>query len=68
LHQEESVIQVTRLNGTMFYLNAELIQTVESTPDTVITLVDYSKFVVRETPDEIIQRCLEYRRSIHRSI
>lgn len=61
------MIQVTRLNGTVFYLNAELIQTVEGTPDTVITLIDRSKFVVRENPDEVVRRCLEYRRSIQRS-
>ena len=58
------MIQVTRLNGSSFYINAELIQSVEGTPDTVITLLDRSKMIVRESPEEVVQRCLAYRRSI----
>jgi flagellar protein FlbD len=56
------VIAVTRLNGTKYYINAELIRTVEETPDTVITLVNESKTVVREKADQIVERVIEYRR------
>jgi flagellar protein FlbD len=58
------VIQVTRFNGTQYYLNAELIQTIESTPDTVITLTDGVKVVVHETADQLIQEIIEYRRKL----
>ena len=57
-----TVISITRLNGSNMYINPELIQTVESTPDTVITLVSNKKFIVKESPQEIAQRFIEYRR------
>jgi flagellar protein FlbD len=56
------VIFVTRPNGSKLYLNPELIQTVEATPDTVITLVSSKKLIVKDTPDEIAARFIEYRR------
>jgi flagellar protein FlbD len=57
-----TVIYITRRNGTKAYINPELIQTVESTPDTVITLVDNNKMIVKDTPQEIAERFIEYRR------
>jgi len=56
------MIYVTRLNGKQFVLNAELIEMVESTPDTVVTLMNGNKYVVSETPDEIIRFITKYRR------
>jgi len=56
------VILLTQTNGTKFYINPELIQTAEATPDTVITLVSNKKLIVRETPQEIAERFIEYRR------
>jgi flagellar protein FlbD len=56
------VIQLTRTNGTQFYLNPELIQTVEKTPDTIITLTNSKKIIVKDTPQEIAERFIEYRR------
>jgi flagellar protein FlbD len=58
------VIQLSRLNGVTFYLNAELIQSIEATPDTVITLTSNDKLVVREPADLVIQRMIEYQRQI----
>ncbi len=60
------MILLTRLNGTEFYLNPELIQTVEKTPDTVITLLNEKKLVVRESPEAIRERYIEYRQQISR--
>jgi flagellar protein FlbD len=57
-----AVISVTRTNGSKIYINAELIQTVESTPDTVITLTSNKKFIVKDTAQEIAERFIEYRR------
>lgn len=56
------MILITRLNGSKMYINPELIQTVESTPDTVITLGSNKKFIVKDSPQEIAQRFIEYRR------
>jgi flagellar protein FlbD len=47
-----------------FYLNADLIQTVEATPDTVVSLTSNAKVVVIETPEEIIALIREWRTSI----
>ncbi len=56
------MIRVSRLNGKEFVINAELIETIDESPDTVITLVQGHKFVVRESFDEVIQRVIDYRR------
>ena len=58
------MIWVTRLNGTEIVVNADLIETVESTPDTVVTLVDGKKYVVHEPAAEIVRRIQNYRASI----
>jgi flagellar protein FlbD len=58
------VVPVTRLNGSRFFVNAELIKFVEATPDTVVTLIDGNKLVVRETPQVVVQAVIEYRRQV----
>jgi flagellar protein FlbD len=59
------MIKVTRLDGEPFLLNAELIRFVESRPDTFISLVGGERVVVREPPDEVLRRCLDYQRVKH---
>lgn len=59
------MIRVTRLDHSEMVLNAELIETVEATPDTVISLVNGKKLVVSEGVEEIIRRVLEYRRYVY---
>jgi flagellar protein FlbD len=59
------VIQLTRLNGQPIMVNADLIESVEPTPDTVITLVSGNKLIVRDTMDEIQQRIIEFKRKIY---
>jgi len=58
------LIKLTRLDGQPFVLNAELIRTVEATPDTVVTLVDGSRVIVAETPAELVRRVIAYRQAI----
>ena len=58
------MIYVTRLNHTSVVLNADLIEYVETTPDTVISLTTGQKLMVRETAEEIIARVVHYRRAI----
>ncbi|MDQ1520123.1 MAG: flagellar protein FlbD [Actinomycetota bacterium] len=58
------MITVTRLNGGAFALNPDLIERVEATPDTVITLVDGAKYVVREPLADIILSVREAKAAI----
>jgi len=57
------MIKLTRLNGDEFVVNAELIQFVESRPDTYVTLTSDQRFIVRETVDEVIRRSIDYSRA-----
>ena len=58
------MIQLTRLNKELLVVNSDLIKFVERAPHTVLTLVTGEKLVVRETPDEILQRIISFRQSI----
>jgi flagellar protein FlbD len=58
------VIRLTRLNGSSIALNSDLIKFVENAPDTVITLVNGEKMIVLETTVEVIQRVVDFRRSV----
>jgi flagellar protein FlbD len=58
------MIHVTRLNQSSIVLNCDLIEQIESTPDTVITLTNNQKLTVLETSEEIVERIRLYRRSI----
>ncbi len=57
------MIRLTQFAGQEFLLNAELIRSVEARPDTYITLVNGERVIVRESPDVVLQRVLEYQRS-----
>ena len=59
------MILVTRFNGSKFYINAELIQTVEETPSTVITLVDHTRLVVADSAAVIVEKIIEYRQKLY---
>ena len=58
------MIRVTRLNGERFALNPDLIERVEGHPDTVAFLVDGTKYVVKETVDDVLREIREYRAGI----
>ena len=58
------MIQLTRLNNVRLAVNCDLIKYVEEAPDTVITLLNGEKLVVRETADQVIERMREFRRSL----
>jgi flagellar protein FlbD len=55
------VIIVTRLNGAQFGVNPDLLQRVDSAPDTILTLIDGTKYIVRESMAEVIARVNEHR-------
>jgi flagellar protein FlbD len=58
------MIPVTKFNRSTVYINATLVETVESTPDTLITLVNGKKLIVRETVEEVLKRVEEYYRRV----
>lgn len=55
------MIVVTRLNGPKFAVNPDLLQRIESTPDTILTLIDGTKYIVAESMEEITALVVEYR-------
>jgi flagellar protein FlbD len=58
------MVRLTRINHLPIILNSDLIEHIESTPDTVITLTSGQKVVVLENTEEIIGRILEFRRAV----
>jgi flagellar protein FlbD len=58
------VILVTRINGAVFALNPDLVERAECTPDTVVTLVDGTKYVIAESVPEFIDSVRHYRVSL----
>lgn len=58
------MIQLTRLNSHPVAVNSDLIKFVEQSPDTVITLVNGEKILVRETADQVLKRIIEFRRCV----
>ena len=55
------MILLTRLNKTEYYLNSDLIETVEAMPDTTITTLNGKKLVVLESVDEIMEKILAFK-------
>ena len=58
------MITLTRLSGSVFALNADLIERIDATPDTVVTLVDGKKYVVTETLEEVVDAVRRHRGEI----
>jgi flagellar protein FlbD len=58
------MIQLTRINQLPLILNSDLIEHIEATPDTVISLTTGQKMIVLETPAEIIDRVVHFRQRV----
>ena len=58
------MIELHSLTGKKFTLNSELIKSLETVPDTVITLTSSEKLLVTESPEEIVARIVEFRRKV----
>lgn len=61
------MISLTRLNGHPLMLNCDLIESVEATPDTVVTLTSGNKLIVRDTMEEVQSKIIAFKRKIHAS-
>jgi flagellar protein FlbD len=58
------MIQLTRLNNSPLIVNSDLIKFVEQSPDTVITLLNGEKILVRETAAKVVERIVGFRRAV----
>jgi len=58
------MILVHRLKGEPMFINCDLIESIESTPDTIVTMVDGRRLVVGESPQDVIDRVREHRAAI----
>ena len=58
------MIQLTRLNNSPLIVNSDLIKFVEQSPDTVLTLINGEKILVRETAEKVVERILRFRRAV----
>lgn len=58
------MIQLTRLNGQPLIINSDMIKLIENAPDTVISLVNGEKFVVREPGEQVLERIVQFRRRV----
>ena len=62
------MINLTRLNGTEIVVNADVVESLEATPDTVLSLTSGQKLAVRETIDEVIEKVVRYQQQVHASL
>ncbi|MEX2213107.1 MAG: flagellar FlbD family protein [Phycisphaeraceae bacterium] len=60
------MITVTRLNGQKFVINAELIRTVESNPDTTVRLINGDQFIVKESMEDVVKLAIQYGQSLRK--
>lgn len=62
------MVSVKRLNGQEFVINCDLIETMESTPDTVITLTNGKKYMVQDKLKDIIKKIILYKQMCNQNI
>ncbi len=62
------MIDLTRLDGTLFVLNCDLIETIENIPETKLTLTNGKYFLVQEKREDIVQRVIQYKQTIFQNI
>ncbi len=58
------MIQVTRLNGDKYWVNPHQIETIECKPDVTLQMLSGRSFIIKETPEDIIEKILAYRKKI----
>jgi flagellar protein FlbD len=62
------MVPLSRLNGEKFVLNADFIEMIEETPDTVVTLTSGKKMMVKDRLDDVVKRVVEYKRLCNQTI
>jgi len=61
------MIRLTKINGQEFFINSDLMEFIESTPDTIITLTTGKKIIVKETAEEVIEKIIEFKSRVLRN-
>jgi len=62
------MIALKKMNGQEFVLNADLIESLESTPDTLVTLTSGKKIMVRNSLEDIVRKAVKYKQLTHQSL
>lgn len=62
------MIELTKINDVKFTVNAEIIEFVEETPDTVISLTTGKKIIVKESRQEVMDLVISYKRAIYNTV
>lgn len=65
---EEKMIELTKFNDSKITVNAEIIESIEETPDTVITLTTGKKLIVKESRQDVVERVISYKKAIYSNI
>ena len=55
------MVKLTKINGQEFFINSDLMEFIESTPDTIISLTTGKKIIVKESAEEVIQKIIDYK-------
>ena len=63
-----NMIELTRINGIKFSVNADLIEVIETTPDTVVTLTTGRKLIIKESRQEVKNIVLSYKRDVYANL
>jgi len=70
IEEERTMIKLTKFNSDgkkgEFILNAEIIETMEETPDTVITLTNGKKLIVQDRMEDIVRKVMVYKRALYK--
>ncbi len=62
------MIKVTRINDAPITINAEMVEFVEATPDTIITMTNGKKVFVKETVDDVIEKIIRFKQRCHENV
>lgn len=62
------MIKLNRINGKEVVINSELIEILEATPDTVITLTTGKKYIVEESVDDVINKVVDFKKKIYSNL
>ena len=58
------MISVTRLDGNIYWINPHMIESMEETPDLTLTMLSGKKLIIRNSPAELIEKIISYRRNL----
>jgi len=64
---ETGMVELTKLNGVAFVLNSNLIETIETIPETKVTLTTGKYFLVQEMPQDVVNRVIAYNQKIFKN-